>query len=205
MQYWRRTAGNVRRTPTRQRAPRNHRQFQSDGEFSPAALACSAIVVNSSARSAKACRNVAVSPRNLPKDINTLTRHPLLEFCALSAAQAPARQSGRPLPAGDVSAAQIGSTMPLRALARLAGRRLAAGGVRSAFVPPASAELLVVQASKRVREMIQPVGGALHLVEVMTMVARGRFFFGSLAHDAQFFAAQFHDPCECLFQVHGPS
>ena len=81
----------------------------------------------------------------------------------------------------------------------------AARGVRSAFVPPATAELLVVQASQRVSDMIQPVGGAFHLVEVMTMVARGCFFLGSLAHDAQFFAAQFYDPGECLFQVHGPS
>jgi len=41
-------------------------------------------------------------------------------------------------------------------------------------VPLVLAQLLVVQPAELVRVMVKPVGGALHLVEVMAVIAGGR-------------------------------
>ena len=54
---------------------------------------------------------------------------------------------------------------------------------------PAPAELIVVQPPQQVRVMIEPVGRAFHLMEVMAMLARRCLLLRALAHDAQFLAA----------------
>jgi hypothetical protein len=55
------------------------------------------------------------------------------------------------------------------------------------------AQFLVVQPAKLVRVVVEPVGGALHLVEVVAVVAGGGLILGSLAHDVQLLVAELHD------------
>jgi hypothetical protein len=76
------------------------------------------------------------------------------------------------------------------------------GRVAPALVPPVLAELVVVQPAQQVRVMIQPVGGSLHLVEVLPVIAGRRFLLASLTHDMQLFLAQLHDLGQCFFQIH---
>ena len=57
-------------------------------------------------------------------------------------------------------------------------------------MPPVLAEFGVVQPAELVGVMVEPVGGALHLVKVMTVLAGGRFLLAPLTHNAQLFPAQ---------------
>jgi hypothetical protein len=50
--------------------------------------------------------------------------------------------------------------------------------------------------------MVQPVGGALHLVKVLAVLAGGRLLLGPLTHDAQLFPAQLGDLVQRFFQIH---
>jgi len=77
-----------------------------------------------------------------------------------------------------------------------------AGRVVPALVPPVLAKLVVVEPAQLVRVMIQPVGGSLHLVEVLPVIAGRRLLLASLAHDMQLFLAQLHDLGQCFFQIH---
>jgi hypothetical protein len=69
-------------------------------------------------------------------------------------------------------------------------------------VPPVLAEFGVVQPAELVGVMVEPVGGALHLVKVMTVLAGGRFLLAPLTHNAQLFAAQLDDLVQRFFQIH---
>jgi hypothetical protein len=50
--------------------------------------------------------------------------------------------------------------------------------------------------------MVQPVGGALHLVKVMAVLAGGRLLLVPLTHHAQLFPAQLDDLIQRFFQIH---
>jgi hypothetical protein len=69
-------------------------------------------------------------------------------------------------------------------------------------VPPVLAEFGVVQPAELVGVMVQPVGGALHIVKVMAVLAGGRLLLAPLTHNAQLFPAQLDDLVQCFFQIH---
>jgi hypothetical protein len=50
--------------------------------------------------------------------------------------------------------------------------------------------------------MVQPVGGALHLVKVMAVLAGGRLLLAPLTHYAELFPAQLGDLVQRFFQIH---
>jgi hypothetical protein len=50
--------------------------------------------------------------------------------------------------------------------------------------------------------MIEPIRGALHLLEVMAVIAGGGLFLVPFPHDAQFFVAELHDLRQGLLNVH---
>jgi hypothetical protein len=56
-------------------------------------------------------------------------------------------------------------------------------------VPPVLAEFGVVQPAELVGVVVQPVGGALHLVKVIAVLAGGRLLLAPLTHNAQLFPA----------------
>ena len=61
--------------------------------------------------------------------------------------------------------------------------------VLRALVTPAWAEFAVMEPAELVCMVIQPVGGGLHLVEVVAVIAGRGFLFCPLADNAQFFPA----------------
>ena len=63
--------------------------------------------------------------------------------------------------------------------------------VACALVPPLLAEFLVMQPTELVRVMVEPVRRALHLIEVMAVIAGDRLLLGPFPHDVQFFVAGF--------------
>jgi hypothetical protein len=63
------------------------------------------------------------------------------------------------------------------------------GRVLPALLPPVLTELAVVESAKHVRVVVQSVGGVLHLVKVMAVIACGCFLLRSLTYDVQLFAA----------------
>jgi hypothetical protein len=65
------------------------------------------------------------------------------------------------------------SGLPGLAGAADAGSVRSSASVARAFVPPVVAEFLVVQPAELMRVMVESVGGALHLVEVMAVIAGG--------------------------------
>jgi hypothetical protein len=69
-------------------------------------------------------------------------------------------------------------------------------------MPPVLAELVVVQPTEQVRVMVQPVGCAAHLVEVLAVVSSGSLLLGPLTHNVQLFLAQLHDFGQSLFEIH---
>jgi hypothetical protein len=69
-------------------------------------------------------------------------------------------------------------------------------------VSPVLAEFGVVQAAELVSVVVQLVGGALHLVKVVAVLAGGRLLLPPLTHYAQLFPAQLDDLVERFFQVH---
>jgi hypothetical protein len=66
-------------------------------------------------------------------------------------------------------------------------------------VTPVLAEFAVMKPAQQVRVVIQPVGGSLHLVKVMAVLAGRGFLFRPLADDVQLFPAQLHDLGQYLF------
>jgi hypothetical protein len=69
-------------------------------------------------------------------------------------------------------------------------------------MPPVLAQFLVMQPAELMRVVVEPVRGALHLVEVMTVVASGRLFLAPFPDDVQFFVAELHDLRQGLLKVH---
>jgi hypothetical protein len=70
-------------------------------------------------------------------------------------------------------------------------------------MPPVLAEFGIVQPAELVGVMVQPVGGALHVVKVMAVLASGRLLLVPLTQYAQLFAAQLDDLVQRFFQIHG--
>jgi hypothetical protein len=75
---------------------------------------------------------------------------------------------------------------------------LSAPDVLPAFAAPALAEFVVVQAAQQVGVVVHMVGGVLHLVEVLAVIAGRRLLFGPLPHDVQLFGGRLHQPGQCL-------
>jgi hypothetical protein len=69
-------------------------------------------------------------------------------------------------------------------------------------VPPVLAEFGVVQPAELVGVMVQAVGGALHLVKVIAVLAGGRLLLAPLTNNAQLFPAQLGDLVQRFFQIH---
>jgi hypothetical protein len=69
-------------------------------------------------------------------------------------------------------------------------------------MPPVLAQFLVMQPAELMRVVVEPVCGALHLVEVMAVVASGRLFLAPFPDDVQFFVAELHDLRQGLLKVH---
>ena len=69
-------------------------------------------------------------------------------------------------------------------------------------MPPVLAEFGIVQPAELVGVMVQPVGGALHLVKVMAVLAGGRLLLAPLTHQAELFPAQLDDLVQRFFQIY---
>ena len=69
---------------------------------------------------------------------------------------------------------------------------LSAPDVLPAFAAPALAEFVVVQAAQQVGVVVHPVGGVLHLVEVLTVITGRRLLLSPLPHDVQLFSGILH-------------
>src|SRR5260370_16551518 len=77
-----------------------------------------------------------------------------------------------------------------------------ASGVVPARVRPCLAELVVVEPAEQVRVMVEAVGSAPHLAEVMAVIAGRCFLLGPLTHDIQLLPAQLHDLGQSLLEIH---
>jgi hypothetical protein len=69
-------------------------------------------------------------------------------------------------------------------------------------VAPAVSILVVVEAMELVRVVVEEIGGALGLVVVLAVLARGCLLFGALAHDVKLLPGVLDDLLQCLLEVH---
>jgi hypothetical protein len=65
---------------------------------------------------------------------------------------------------------------------------------------PVLSELVVMEAAKLTRIVVEPIGGPLHLVEVVAMLSGRCLFLRAFTHDVQFFAGQLDDPVQYGFE-----